>query len=476
MAQSKKTDKKSTPEAQPKRPWQLIVKLSVITIVAIVCVVYTDKKGYFLTDQKSPHHERRWESIYRLTPQDTIDVVVLGNSHVNTGINPKHLSCALGCTAFDMAPSGTGMVDAYFCLKEILTRTKPSLVVVETYLMNGTDTHDLKEEGLANEFRSFYPRRNIPIKLTSMPALFTVNNYLPAWSFTLRNHEMLFRNPEEIKENQLLLEKKRRHPDKSLYLGRFVRFTSGITDSVMNLYNTLGPAVDGAECHLCEQVIRYTHKIVELCEKNDIQVIFFTIPMYYRHVTNYDAWRKEQARAIEPTGKPWFNMQQPYDNRAFGRECFESTHAGNQHMTYYGSLVTTYKLAHYIVDSLHISLPDRTKEKRWHKLFYGQEGYFENFSPQKNDKNFTILLRDTTINNLVVKDFTVDHDNNVILKVPKGSQLPNTVLADVTIDYNGNEQIVRIPLNQDGFSFKYHTFVCRLLSGIRVKRVENLCY
>ena len=107
----------------------------------------------------------RWESIYRLTPKTPIDIVVLGNSHVNTGVEPFSLSCALNCTAFDMAPSGIMIADAYYCLKELLTRTTPKLVVVETYLMRGIENNKLRGAALADEFRSFYPRRNLKIKL-----------------------------------------------------------------------------------------------------------------------------------------------------------------------------------------------------------------------------------------------------------------------------------------------------------------------
>lgn len=451
---------------------QLIVKLLVIAVITITCVVYTDRKGYFLTDQRTPHHERRWESIYRLTPKDTIDVVVLGNSHVNTGINPKNLSCALGCTAFAMAPSGTNIADSYFCLKEILTRTHPRLVIVETYLMNGTDKHNSSKGGVADQFRSFYPRRNIPIKLASMPVLFEVDNYLPAWSSTLRNHEMILRHPEEIKENQKILKSKRRHPDTSLYLGRFVRFTSGITDSIMTLYEAQGAPVDGATEHVGEQDIAYARKIVDLCEKNDIEVFFFTLPMYYRHVQNYDAWREEQARAIIPTGKPWLNLQEPYDPVLFNRECFEPTYAKNQHMTYYGSLIATYQLAHYIKDTLHIRLPERYKEERWNRLFYGQEGYFENYRPALADKNFTVFYRDTVVNSLRINDLTLSTDNTLMLKIPASEPAPPAIPLDVSVEFNGREESGRIMLSPGGFSLRNHIYTCRINPDVHIKNVK----
>ena len=87
--------KKENNQSRAVRPVHLLVRLAIIILIAVISVVYSDRKAFFITDQKEPHHEMRWESIYRLTPKTPIDIVVLGNSHVNTGVEPFSLSCAL---------------------------------------------------------------------------------------------------------------------------------------------------------------------------------------------------------------------------------------------------------------------------------------------------------------------------------------------------------------------------------------------
>ena len=75
----------------------------------------------------------------------------------------------------------------------------------------------------------------------------------------------------------------------------------------------------------------------------------------------------------------------PYDTLLFTPECFENTTAQNQHMTYHGSLVATYKLAHFINEHFADKLPNRKTDEKWRKKFYGEEGFFENNIPNKDN-------------------------------------------------------------------------------------------
>lgn len=424
------------------KPVNLLARLSVIILIGVVSVVYSDKKAFFVTDQKEPHHEMRWESIYRLTPKTPIDIVILGNSHVNTGIEPFSLSNALNCTAFDLAPSGITIADAYYCLKELLTRTTPKLVVVETYLMRGIEDNKLKGAALADEFRSFYPRRNLKIKLESLPFLFDVESCLPAWSFTLRNHELLLRNRDLMKYNRDLYEKRHASKDNSLYLGRYSRFKTGINDSIMNLYKTKGPAVDGSQEKISKRDIKYARKIVDLCDEKGIEVMFLTLPMYELHIGNYDDWWAEQAKAITPTEKNWYNMQRPYAS-GFRLDCFEPTYDRNQHLTIQGSIVATYKLAHYISEHLDINLPDRSKDSKWVDLFYGKDGYFENHTPREDDPERRLIAKDIVLDNEHIIDSFQDKRGWFFVKLDHDTSRPEDILVLAEL-LDGDEKVIGI--------------------------------
>lgn len=399
---------------RPKHQWQILTGLAVLLAISVVAVKITDKKGYFLTEQKNRHIEKRWESLYRLCPKDTIDVVVIGNSHVNTGINPHNLSCALHCTAFDLAPNGIRVMDAYYSLKELLTITKPKVVVIETYLLRNSDTRHMEPKTISSFYREFGANRNSRLKFEHLLSLYPIEYWLPAYSTTLRNHEMIFRNRDEIKENIKLVRDLRLHPDTSLYLGRMLRFTEGISDSVMHLYDSLGASEDGGDQFVSKQEEKYLNKIINLCRENGITPMIMTLPMYHRHVKNYDQWRQRLADVIEPTGAKWLDFQANYDTAMYTRDCFEDTYDKNQHATYTGSIIFTYRLAQYIRDSLKADLPDRSESQHWRDLFYAEEGWFENYSVRKDDKKNILLAHDTTISDIHVIDFVQSAKDSII--------------------------------------------------------------
>ena len=70
---------------------------------------------------------KKWDSFYEFIGKNNVDVLLLGNSHLYSGINPKNLSAALGVNAFILASPGTNIADTYFGLKEALKKTKPNL-------------------------------------------------------------------------------------------------------------------------------------------------------------------------------------------------------------------------------------------------------------------------------------------------------------------------------------------------------------
>lgn len=465
--------KKPTKVRRFTKPGHLLIRFCVLLLAAVAVVVYTDKKKYFITDQSDPHHEMRWDAVYELTPKHPIDVVILGNSHANTGIEPFTLSNTLGCTAFDMAPSGITIADAYYCLKELLTRTTPRLVVVETYLMRGTDGPAVEGGDLADQFRSFYPRRNNRIKLGSLPVLFDVESYLPAWSFTLRNHELFLRDREEMKKNLERYENRTKVKNKDLYLGRFARFTTGISDSIMQMYAEYGPAVDGRDEKISSRDIKYARKIVDLCDKNGIEVMFLTLPMYEYHVGHYEAWRDEQNRAIIPTGKAWYNLQMPYLGSVFDSDCFESTYASNQHMTIYGSVLATYKLAHFITDVLKVDLPDRSKDKSWINLFYGKDNYYENLSPKADDSDFRIVASDVVLDNEHIIECLQRKDGMFYIKVDNNTTLPEELTFIVQAEVGGEIQLGEIDVFRSTVHdpIRHKLYVARINEGVTITKL-----
>lgn len=161
-------------------------------------IAWVDSTGLFQAPpDDNPHIEKRWSSLHSLAEEGTnVDLLVLGNSHAYTGINPKHLSAELGMTAMVMANNSMSWADSYWTLKAALAHCKPQVVVVETY---GLDEYAPGQRGLThlvNQIRAFKARRSPLLQLQSAPDLFTLEELGLGLSPTVRNHHYVWESPD----------------------------------------------------------------------------------------------------------------------------------------------------------------------------------------------------------------------------------------------------------------------------------------
>ena len=426
-------------EKAPAPAWltsksMLLLKLFFILAVVLFCIHYTDEKKYFDPDMEGAPQAtyKRWDSFYELTREDSIDILVLGNSHANHSINPKNLSATTGTISFVMAQNGADIADAYFSLEEVLTKTTPKLCVVETFPCIA-EKKKTKRENAISRMKGFSARRNFYLKMKSMPDLYEYDDYLAAWSPTVRNHEFLFRDTAQINRNILLkkkpnMRKKAAFDTIPLYLGRMARFQTGLSDSLLRVYKEKGARIVCSDTSSTNAVIQpeteyYFRKIAELCKQHDITLLFLTVPMYHKHIENYQFWHDEMAKIIDPLQVKWYDLQLENDTEAYTPACFENTYDFNQHITYHGSMITTYKLAHYIHDSLNVTFPDRLKDAHWNQLFYAQEGYFFNCLPKEQDPVRRLITKDQELNGVKVKALFYEETpqfRNMSVMVEKG--------------------------------------------------------
>lgn len=450
--------------ATNKPVWVFALKAAIIGLIAFCVISFTDSKGYFKPDDKNDHTSKKWNAFYEFTENNNVDVLLIGNSHLYTGINPINLSEYLGATSFILAAPGTGVQDSYWALVEALKRTTPSVVVLETYSIGESNPYQLNDGSLSEQMKSFTARKDVSTKIRSTPYLFALKNYPAAWSETLRNHNYLFNNYEQIEKNKEKIGKEPErfyaHPDNKMYLGRFVTFTTGITDSLQKLYKKKGAPVDGKKQKLSSYARDNVAKIKKLCKEKGIELVFVTLPMYEKHVKNYPSWKSKFQKEIG--GSHWIDMQKAsmYTQIGFDTTSFENSYKGNQHMTYSGSLLATYALGEYILKSIKKPLPERAKDPKWQGYFYDEEGYFYNYSPRPGDLKNLLISGDTLLNDIPIKEFLIlktnNQSNEAILKIDfskKGRAFYKNKKVTMIVKFNNQGQVMmaRLDLVYDRF-------------------------
>ena len=319
--------------------------LAVLAIV--VCLVgLCDHRRVFAQEEDNNHTGKTWHYLYKYAEPDSggIDVLILGNSHAYTGILPDLISDTLEKRCFILAAQGVHMTDCYYMLEEALTVVHPQLLVIETYPLADYRQKELSGIALSCQYQSFENRKNIWLKLKSTPALFSLQNAPFAWSRTLRNHSYIF-------DNQKLIVYNLKNPHAPVYedeeyLGRFISFTSGLTQATLDRYDAEGPPVDGKDMTVGKEAEQALAKIRALCEEKGIRVMFLTVPMYHLHILHRSDLEKNLSPCIGDT--PWLDLQDPGYDQFFTEDCFEDTYSPNQHQTVRGALTTTVYLSRFI--------------------------------------------------------------------------------------------------------------------------------
>lgn len=456
--------------AQPAKKEQtatlgkFISKAFVMLLIVVGCVAFTDWKGYFNPDYANDHTRRKWKAYYKFTKSNPIDIVLVGNSHLYTGINPENLSNALGANCFILASPGTTMTDVYYSLKEAISVSKPRVAVIETFGIDDYSSHEMEAGALSDQFKSFSARKNVGQKLASTPVIFHSRNYLAAWSNTVRNHNFIFSDQEQLKRNKELMKHPQPEPT-GLYLGRYIRFTSGLEPENLKKYEQGTIGFNSNNFTISDEAKKYVDKTIQLCKAHNIIPVFLTLPMYHKHFNDMERYTAKLAEVIAPYKPLWENQQTPYDYKAFTPDCFENTVSGNQHMTYYGSLISTYKLAHFMNAKLPGTLYDRSKDVSWKQLFYGSDGYFQNYHPE-NDGVSQLLAQNKQAAGLLVKEIAlvpVMGSKQLFLKADKkefpfdAEKIKLRVVLD--IDFKGVKQTMPIELSYSRAYDAIHHFL-----------------
>lgn len=267
-----------------------LIKSVCFSAIVFAIVLFIEKKKIFQEDNVNNHIEWKWDGYYRLKEEKIpVDILFVGNSHILTGINPYMFSKNVGLNSFIMGAPGVSVGDLYYSIEEAITVRKPKVIVLETYAINDYEQLKLSGGSLNNQIDSFRGRKNSWLKFKSMFSLFARENYLIAWVELFRNHNFIFTKPDQIKRNIKSGGPVKREAPKGVYLGQFSRFTEGLSEKTLKRYKKEGAPVNGADYRISRSSIRYTRKIAELCRKNDIKLVFLTVPMYDEHIEYYYA-------------------------------------------------------------------------------------------------------------------------------------------------------------------------------------------
>ena len=331
---------------------------------------------------------------------DQIDVLFLGSSHVINGINPLQLYAEYGITSYNMAKHGGIMPESYWMLMNALDYCEPKCVVVDLWALDRDYQYiDLMEESRDEKDRkqsvSFF-HDNIDSWPLTKTKLATINDLVSdyeikkefIWDFNLYHSRWSSVNSQDFKMAM-------GEGEENSYLGStpvYYFYTEYPIYQVEKISDTF------AYDTVC---VKYLYKIIEECEKRDIELIFTFMPMAGSYEQDWLAVNTGEMIAAE-NNILFLNLLDHASQNVIDYELdmFDEGHANSSGMRKLTSYVGQYLLeVEGIVDHREDSeyqtweeLAERFREEEMQRLLGGTDLYLELSMLHDLDANGIIFL------------------------------------------------------------------------------------
>lgn len=283
------------------------------------------------------------QSIYT-EPDNSLDVVFVGSSHVYAAVFPVKLYEEYGIASCNVATSAQTLGTSYCAVKEAIEEQQPEVIVLEMYSMYNGSSY-----GSYADFHWFMD--SVPFGVRKYNLL---KEMLPGkeWSRYLFPIVEYHNRWKELEE-------------KDFYPTQEEAFNKGATCSLFGVTETfedLEILPKESMTGLPEGSLEYLSKIVELCRKREVELLLITIPFY----ADGSAVHQDQGiyNAVAPVAKEW---DVPYINLFHHLEELDfdfSTDMGEwSHVNEKGADKVTEYLGRYLTENY--ELPDRRGEKAY---------------------------------------------------------------------------------------------------------------
>ena len=248
-------------------------------------------------------------------PEDTVDVVVLGDSESYTFMSPMHIWEHTGITSYIGGQAGQRVPETYYSLKRIMKRQSPKLLVLETNMISQEFGSVERLSYMAHEIGYYY---------------FPIIKYHNIW--------------------KQMVERDNQYPEH--YNGFEIR-----TD--------VSPYTGGPYMHETNEQVPigfdvrfYMNKIKKLCDKNSTQLLFVTAPSAMNHTMQKHNAVKAYAEELQI---PYIDLNM--ETEQLGIDWAVDTLDQGDHLNLSGVLKTNAYMEQYLTE--HYDLPDHRGEERY---------------------------------------------------------------------------------------------------------------
>lgn len=313
--------------------------------------------------------------------KNDIDVVVVGSSNSFCTVNPLVLYEEYGIAAYDFGSSSQPMNISELYIKEALKRQKPKVIALEINMMVGDSIHNGSEAGLR------WGYTNIPLSVDKLKCIYQSVGKLDAEYFSYVFPIFRYHNRwKELSKTDYTYFGK----DKTNYTKGYLE-----TQSVAEYTISMSDYGYEGETWIGEDNIVCLDEIVQLCKKNNVELLLFKSPK-----ENWHQYETKAIRALaDERGLSFIDYNELYDNGELEIDVAADFRDGD-HLNDYGAKKVTVHLGDYL--KANYELPDRREDpalNSWDRACdYKRRGEWQDFmAAAKAEECFRQLLEDENL-------------------------------------------------------------------------------
>lgn len=289
---------------------------------------------------------------FEALPDDTVDVLFVGSSHVADNISPMTIYEETGICGYSLATVGQTIDMSYYTLKRAFLTQHPSIVVQDVgtlyksenenwawtwlVLLNEQPLDELKLE-MAKAYDAHWYSEGVLPAMIPMIKYHSRWNQLTALDFKWRDDGLYYSAGYDLftsaipaetdvdSFNALSEEVKARNDRPLLYHG---------VDGEVKTQDAAEPLY---EEEMSEIQLEYLKKIQVLCEENNATLILVKTPGIFYPVSTATAWTSVKSAAVKELAAqmdaPFYDLMYEYNTVDFSTDSYD----GGRHLNYSGA-------------------------------------------------------------------------------------------------------------------------------------------
>lgn len=356
----------------------LVFSLIIVIILSILNPIFV---------LKLEHRRKLYQGLYR-DSEVPYDVVLLGSSHMHSGINPNTLWSKYGITSFNYATGGQPINVTYYLLKEVLKNHQNPIVVVDLYYLGYIEPYG-KSGYIRYVLDSMKTSKNkVEAVINTTPKSYWITYVFPFLRFHTRWKEL---NKEDFYYDY----------ERNYYTKGF----SATHDKYGKDNNSNPFAAEKAE--LPPESMEYLMKIINLSKEKNFKLVFINVPYDSTISDVQPSWHKNSPGMFKTITEIAKNNNIPFiDYNLINDETnfdFKSDMSNDGHMNIWGAEKISDHLGNYLMENY--TLPDHRNDEKYTKwnedyAYYAQEEaltslrgakYVDEYLSKALDKNYILI-------------------------------------------------------------------------------------